>query len=105
MNMSGTFHLMYYIAVMVLTGVTIALIDIPFLQYLQKTVSGEFRGRVLSIGLSIIKLVLPFALILSGVLIDVVSTWALVVSGGIMMIFVGLLGMKSAPEAVSEEYA
>ncbi len=47
--------------------------------------------------MSIIKVVLPLSLILSGLLLDVVTTWMIVIPGGIMLIIVGVVGLRVEP--------
>jgi len=76
----------YYILVMFIFGMTIAFVDIPIIFRLQKTVDEKYRGRILSIGISVAKIVQPLAYILSGLLLDVLQPSILVFSGGLMML-------------------
>lgn len=73
---------------MILAGITISSIDIPIFYILQKTVPDDFRGRVLSIGNSIAKIILPVALIIAGTLINLMPTYILpIISGAALCIF------------------
>lgn len=81
----SSFYLIYFIIVMIIAGISISFIDIPIFYILQSTVSDYFRGRVLSIGVSISKIVLPAALILSGALIGITPPYVLPITGGILL--------------------
>jgi hypothetical protein len=78
-------YLVYFIIVMIIAGISISFIDIPIFYILQCTVSDHFRGRVLSIGISISKIVLPAALILSGALIGITPSYVLPITGGVLL--------------------
>lgn len=83
-----TIYLIYFILIMILAGITISSIDIPIFYILQKTVPDDFRGRVLSIGNSIAKIILPVALIIAGTLINLMPTYILpIISGAALCIF------------------
>ena len=71
-----------YIIIMFCIGVVISLIDVPVFYILQKTIDAEFRARVLSLALSIVKIASPIALILSGSLIGILSPSVLPIVGG-----------------------
>ena len=49
-------YVITYCVVMFFLGLIIALIDIPLIYFMQKEIPDEYRGRVLSIGLSIGKM-------------------------------------------------
>ena len=68
---------------MILAGAAISSIDIPIFYILQQSIPEEFRGRVLSIGISIAKIVLPVALIIAGALINLIPTYILPIIGGV----------------------
>ncbi|WP_425449067.1 MFS transporter [Dethiothermospora halolimnae] len=78
--------LLYYSFTTVITGVAVAFIDIPIFYILQTTVSDEYRGRVLSIGISIGKIILPFGYLISGLLIKTVDPNILTSIAGITFI-------------------
>ncbi|OOM77970.1 MFS transporter [Clostridium sp. BL-8] len=90
-----TFILIYFVLVTILIGFSISFIDIPIFYFLQKTISDEFRGRVLGLVISIAKIVLPIALIISGYLINQVPSYLLSIVGGILLFIFTLLFIKT----------
>lgn len=92
---SQTVYLIYFIVAMVFTGIAIALIDIPIFNTLQQTIPDEFRGRVLSIGISTAKIILPAALILAGLLINIVPSYLLPIISGISLFIFSMLYIKT----------
>ncbi|MGG0239260.1 MFS transporter [Bacillus rhizoplanae] len=93
LQMNSVVYTCFYSAVMFLFGVVIALIDIPLSYFMQKEISDEYRGRVLSIVLSIVKMMLPMAMIASGVLLNLIPSYVMPVTGG-MLFF--LFNMRSS---------
>lgn len=87
--------LIYFILVTILIGFSISFIDIPIFYFLQKTIPDEFRGRVLSLGIGISKVVLPIALIISGYLINQIPSYLLSIVGGILLFTFTLLFIKT----------
>lgn len=82
------FYLIYFIFIMLFAGIATSLIDIPIFYMLQQTIPDEFRGRVLSIGISIAKIILPVALIMAGSLINLLPSYLLpIISGLLFCIF------------------
>lgn len=75
-----------YCIIMFFLGLMIALIDIPLIYFMQKEVPDEYRGRVLSIGLSIGKMMQPIALALSGLLLNYIPAYTLPIVGGIVFL-------------------
>ncbi|KAB2459782.1 MFS transporter [Bacillus sp. CH126_4D] len=75
-----------YCAIMFFVGLTIALIDIPLIYFMQKEIPDEYRGRVLSIGLSLGKMMQPIALALSGLLLNHIPAYTLPIGGGIVFL-------------------
>ncbi|MBN2878594.1 MAG: MFS transporter [Clostridia bacterium] len=80
-------YFVYYVVVMAAFGVIISLVDIPIIYRLQKTVPEDYRGRVMSIGISVSKIVQPAAFIVSGLLLDIISPLILIAAGGVLMLF------------------
>ncbi|OJD59972.1 permease [Bacillus sp. N35-10-4] len=75
-----------YCAIMFFLGLMIALIDIPLIYFMQREIPDEYRGRVLSIGLSIGKMMQPIALALSGLLLNHIPAYTLPIGGGIVFL-------------------
>ncbi|WP_267864943.1 MFS transporter [Bacillus cereus] len=75
-----------YCIIMFFLGLMIALIDIPLTYFMQKEIPDEYRGRVLSIGLSIGKMMQPIALALSGLLLNYIPAYMLPIAGGIVFL-------------------
>ncbi len=70
-----------YCAIMFFLGLMIALIDIPLIYFMQREIPDEYRGRVLSIGLSLGKMMQPIALALSGLLLNHIPSYTLPIGG------------------------
>lgn len=82
------FILIYYSFLMLIMGLLISLVDIPIMIILQQKVPGDLLGRVISVTISIVKIIVPVTLLLSGALINIISPVYLFLSGGgIMLIF------------------
>ncbi|HFK1510849.1 MULTISPECIES: MFS transporter [Bacillus] len=75
-----------YCTIMFFLGLMIALIDIPLIYFMQKEIPDEYRGRVLSIGLSVGKMMQPIALALSGLLLNHIPAYTLPIGGGIVFL-------------------
>ncbi|GAA0719606.1 MFS transporter [Clostridium malenominatum] len=82
---SSRIYLIYYCTILMFTGIAISLIDIPLMYMLQRIITDEYRGRVLSLGISIAKIILPVALIISGLLVNSIPTYVLTFTGGILL--------------------
>jgi MFS family permease len=91
---NAVFYLIYFHLFMFLAGIAIASLDIPIFYILQQTIPDEFRGRVLSIGISLVKIILPVSLILSGVLINHIPSYILPLAGGIGLFLFNLIYLK-----------
>ncbi|EEL81891.1 Permease [Bacillus cereus AH1271] len=77
-----------YCVVMIFLGIIIALIDIPLIYFMQKEIPDEYRGRVLSIGLSLGKMMQPIALAISGLLLNYIPAYIIPIVGGILYLIV-----------------
>jgi hypothetical protein len=73
LNMSQFSNLLYYSIINILMGIAIAYVDVPIMTILQTEVPKKLLGRVLSLIMSLVKVVLPVALITSGFLLGRVS--------------------------------
>ena len=87
-------YLLYYSIIMIIFGVVISLIDIPIIYILQKIIPDEFRGRVLSISMSVGKIISPIALILSGFLLNKIPSYILPITGGVLLLFINIITIK-----------
>ncbi|MED1091005.1 MFS transporter [Bacillus paramycoides] len=82
-EVNGFAYVITYCVVMFFLGLIIVLIDIPLACFMQKEIPNEYRGRVLSIGLSIGKMMLPIAMALSGILLNYIPAYTIPITGGI----------------------
>lgn len=89
-----TIYLIYFILIMIFTGIAISSIDIPIFYLLQNTIPDDLRGRVLSIGISIAKIILPVALIISGALINHMPAYILPIISGIGLCIFSIFYIK-----------
>lgn len=78
-------YLLYFIVIMSAAGTVISFLDLPISYIIQSTVPEEFRGRVLSLALSLAKVVLPAALIIAGALINHIPEFILPIAGGVLL--------------------
>ena len=83
---TSLFYVIFYSVVMFFIGVIVALIDIPFSYIMQNEIPDEYRGRVLSIGISIGKAMLPLALGISGVLLTLIPSYIIQILGGVLFL-------------------
>lgn len=88
-HFSLLFVFIFYIIIMLCIGIVISLIDIPVFYILQKTIDFEFRARVLSLAMSMLKIASPIALFISGVFIGRLHPSVLPIAGGsLSLVFV-----------------
>ena len=88
---TNTIYTFYYCGIMIAFGVAISFIDIPIMYMLQKLIPDEYRGRVLSIAMSMVKIILPLGLILSGFLLNIIPAYFITTVGGIMLFTTNVL--------------
>ncbi len=89
------FILCYYGILMLIMGILISWVDIPVMVILQRIVPGKLLGRVISVTISIVKIVVPVTLLLSGALVNIISPLYLFLSGGILMTLFSLVFFAS----------
>ncbi|MDJ1476066.1 MFS transporter [Bacillus sp. LS15-K4] len=95
-----------YCVVMIFLGLIIALIDIPLIYFMQKEVPDEYRGRVLSIGLSLGKMMQPIALAISGLLLNYIPAYIIPIVGGILyLIVIKVSSNRFTLEVHSKDYS
>ncbi|MGM0602410.1 MAG: MFS transporter [Bacillota bacterium] len=76
--------LIYYSILMFLCGISVAWIDIPANVLIQKIVPKKILGRVISVKFSLIKIIVPLSLLISGYLINFISPIFLVGLGAVI---------------------
>ncbi|MED0876069.1 MFS transporter [Bacillus mobilis] len=95
-----------YCVVMIFLGLIIALIDIPLIYFMQKEIPDEYRGRVLSIGLSLGKMMQPIALAISGLLLNYIPAYIIPIVGGILyLIVIKISSNRFTLEVHSKDYS
>jgi MFS family permease len=97
LNVSASIYFLFYCLIMILLGTVISLIDIPFLFIIQINIPDCYRGRVLGLGMSIVKIVTPIAYLLSGTLINLLPPYILPIGGGIMLLFLNMVFSRQRP--------
>ncbi|KGG79819.1 hypothetical protein Y919_09730 [Caloranaerobacter azorensis H53214] len=75
----------YYCFITMILGSSISIIDITATTYLQKTIADNFRSRVMSLQFSLVKIILPLALILSGFAIDFMPIHVVLIFGSFLI--------------------
>ncbi len=80
-NFVGGVSLIFYSVIFALMGVAIAYVDVPLMTILQNEIPQNLLGRVLSLIMSLVKVILPVALITSGALIGKVPIIVLPIIG------------------------
>lgn len=86
-------YVIYYLVIMIFIGVCISLVDIPFSYTLQTNIE-EFRARSLSLTISIVKVVVPISYLISGVLLQSIEAYVVVLFGGISVLIVSTIFYK-----------
>ncbi|MBV1758766.1 MAG: MFS transporter [Dethiosulfatibacter sp.] len=81
LNLNNTINLLFYATIYMLIGIAIAFVDVPIMTILQKEVPRMLLGRVLSLIMSLVKVILPVALITSGLLINILPVAIIPVIG------------------------
>ena len=89
-------YIVYFGMLHFMMGVAIAYVDVPMMTLIQNEVPKEKLGRVLSIITALVKVVLPVALLLSGMLINMIPVILITMLGGIVSLLVsGYVTLKS----------
>ena len=96
---SSLAYMIYYISIMVIFGIAISFIDVPILWLMQKSIPDNLRGKVLSISMSIVKLIAPLGLVISGMIINSVPVYIMTFAGGSILMLSNLmiLNQKNKP--------
>lgn len=94
-------YIVYFGILHFMMGVAIAYVDVPMMTLIQNEVPKEKLGRVLSIIMALVKVVLPVALLLSGALISMMPVILITLIGGIVSLLVsGYVTLKSKQKTV-----
>ena len=72
------------------TGGAISFADVPLIQKLQTDAAGMYRGRVISTSVCICKIALPMALVLAGILVEIIPVLWMLFGIGILSMFYAL---------------
>lgn len=89
-------YILYYLIIMIFMGICISLVDIPFSYTMQTNVEEEYRGRSISLTMSIVKVVVPISYIISGVLLQSIEPYIVVLFGGISVLIISIIFFKKA---------
>lgn len=87
-------YVIYYLVIMIFMGICISLVDIPFSYTLQTNIEEEFRARSLSLTISIVKVVVPISYLISGVLLQSIEAYIVILFGGITVLIVSIIFYK-----------
>lgn len=100
LDISHYVYLIYYCMVMISFGMAIALVDIPIAYLMQRLIAEEYRGRVISICVSIAKTMLPVALLLSGTLLNQLPSYSMPLTGGFGLLAINILCIKGVQKNI-----
>lgn len=89
-------YIMYYLVIMIFMGICISLVDIPFSYTMQTNIEEEYRGRSISLTISIVKVVVPISYIISGILLQSIEPYIVVLFGGISVLIISIIFFKYA---------
>jgi len=92
----STFILVYYSFLMLLSGVAVAWIDVPANVIIQKIVPQNILGRVLSVKMSIIKIIVPISLLISSLIIKLIEVKYLIFIGALIFLSFNIIFFRSA---------
>lgn len=84
----------YYIAFMMLTGISMMVVNIPMQVHLQKTTDPSYLGRVFGLLETISTAIAPLGMIVYGLLLDMLPTSIVMMTLGVGLLLVVLVGVK-----------
>lgn len=79
-------YFIFYMIDFFILGVAIAIVDIPLSVMIQRETPDNLRGRVQSLIATLSSILTPFAMLLSGVLLDILPAYILPISGGVILL-------------------
>ena len=81
LNLGNNKNLIFYATINILMGIAIAYVDVPIMTILQNEIPKKLLGRVLSLIMSLVKVILPLAIISSGLLIGILPIVVIPIMG------------------------
>ncbi|PFR39395.1 MFS transporter [Bacillus cereus] len=84
----------YYISFMMLTGISMMVVNIPMQVHLQKTTDPSYLGRVFGLLETISTAIAPLGMIAYGLLLDMLPTSIVMMTLGVGLLLVVLVGVK-----------
>lgn len=102
-SFASHFYVVTYSILIFFFGAVVALIDIPISYFMQKEIPEEYRGRVLSIGMSIGKTMLPLAMVLSGILLKLLPAYVIPIAGGVLFLLFNIRTSTKANIEISKQ--
>lgn len=84
----------YYIAFMILTGISMMVVNIPMQVHMQKTTDPNYLGRVFGLLETIATAIAPLGMIVYGLLLDILPTSIVMMTLGGGLLLVVLVGIK-----------
>ncbi|MGH1284612.1 MFS transporter [Bacillus toyonensis] len=84
----------YYIAFMILTGISMMVVNIPMQVHMQKTTDPSYLGRVFGLLETIATAIAPLGMIVYGLLLDMLPTSIVMMTLGGGLLLVVLVGVK-----------
>ncbi len=88
---SGIVYGAYFVILSVLMGILISYVDIPIITIMQDEIPANLRGIVFGLTMSLVKVVLPISLLLSGYLVEHLSIVIIPVFGAALAIVYPLI--------------
>jgi DHA3 family macrolide efflux protein-like MFS transporter len=92
------------VAMMFITGASIALTDGPLMAILQKTIAPDMQGRVFTLFGSLISMTSPIGLIIAGPVTDVIGIQVLYIVAGILVAGFAIWGLLTPAIIHIEDY-
>ncbi|RCW58723.1 MULTISPECIES: MFS transporter [Halanaerobium] len=93
---ASNFVLTYYSLLMFLSGISVAWIDVPANVIIQKSVPQNILGRVLSVKMSIIKIVVPISLLISSLTIKLLEVEYVIFVGALIFFVFNIIFFNSS---------
>src|SRR6056297_9961 len=100
---SQSFIIIYYTFLMTMGGIIVSWVDIPSSVLIQTVVPNKILGRVISVKFSIIKIIVPLSLILSGYLLENISIFFIFLFGSLFFTIFNMIIFKSNLQYSIEE--